>query len=263
MAAIPTGTYLGDRLYKRWQPSHGQSWALGLGSGITALAFQQLHTIISPAPEEPSNDSFMSQDEWERSDQFRSWEKDDKRWKRTNTLVELAGYPIGMYLANHFWGNKSITFGDGLMLTQGTISGSLYGFLLAVLLGVDVDDGETWRLFPVLGGSAGTYLMDRYIAGYDYRPGQAIVSALGTVSGFAFMAGIAVITETRNEKALSAFLLSGGIGGLLLTNKIFKLKKEKKDRLTFRDIPVTVMPSFHMRRVHGKAIPVFSVAATF
>lgn len=264
MTSIPAGIYLGDQLYKHWQPSHGQSWTLGLGAGITAFSFHQIHSMFSAAPEEPSpDDVYMNPWEWEQSNVYRSWENDKKRWDRTSTLIEMAGYPIGIYLAHTYWANKHISFGDGLMLTQGTFSGASYAMLLAVLLGVDIDNGETWRLFPILGSTAGTLLMDRYIHGYDYTPGQAFVSTLGTLSGTAFMAGIAVITETRNEKALSAMLMSGGIAGLLLTNRIFDLKKEKKVSLSFKNYHINLMPGFHYQEQGGHKIPTLFISARF
>jgi hypothetical protein len=262
MSAIPIGAYMGDRLFKRWQPSHGQSWTLTLGAGVGAFTTMQLHNIFDEMPEEPDCPANMDWDEWENNDEYRSWEKKYDKWRRLNTIIELAGYPVGMYLVRHFWREKSHSVGDAVMLTQGAISGSFYGVMLARLLGADFDNPK-WQLFPVTGMTLGAVLMDKYIAGYDYTLGQGVVSTLGTISGISFMAGLSVITEIKDEKVMSALMIAGGISGLYLTNKIFNFKKEKSPAALKEDLSLMVAPSIQVDREKGRTIPGFSLVAIF
>ena len=262
MSAIPLGAYLGDRLFKRWLPSHGQSWTLTLGAGIGAFTTMQLHSIFDEMPVEPAPPPDMDWDEWENSEEHRSWKKKYDKWQRINTMIELAGYPVGMYLVRHFWRAKSHTPGDALMLTQGALSGSFYAVMLAQLFGADFDNPK-WQLFPVSGTILGAILMEKYIAGYDYTFGQSAVSTLGTISGISFMAGIGVITELKEEKAPAAMMIAGGISGLYLTNKIFHLKKENSSAKLKEDLSLMVAPSIQVDREKRRAIPGFSLVALF
>jgi len=262
MTSIPLGAFAGDYLFRKWKPSHGQSWTLTLGAGIGAYTTMQLHYIFDEPPNEPDCPENMDWDEWEESDEYHSWEKKYDKWQPLNTIIELAGYPVGMYLVRHFWREKSHSVGDAVMLTQGAISGSFYGVMLAQLLGADFDNPK-WQLFPVAGVSLGTVLMDKYIDGVDYSLGQGVVSTLGTISGISFMAGICVITEIKDEKAMSALMIAGGISGLYLTNKIFNLEKEKSHTVKDKDFSLMVAPSVQVSREKGRTIPGFSLVAIF
>jgi len=262
MAAIPVGAWLGDRLHNHWQPSHGQSWTLSLGTGIGGFTLMQLHYIFDEPPAEPKVLENMNWEEWTNSPKYRSWKKKYDKWKRLNTLIELAGYPLGGYLTHTFWENKNHSVGDALMLTQGAVSGSFYGLTLARLLDADFDNPK-WTLLPVTGMSLGTILMDMYIDGYDYSLGQGVVSTLGTISGIFFMAGIAVITEIRNEKVLAALMMSGGLAGTYITNKIFSLKKEGSKIKPDEDLSLIISPSLQLNRKNNRLLPGLSVLAVF
>ena len=262
MAAIPVGAWLGDKLYKSWQPTHGQSWVLNLGAGIGGFSLMQLHAIFHEPPAEPQQPEGISWEVWENDSEYRSWEKEYDEWKQLNILIELAGYPLGVYLTHSFWGNKNHSVGDALMLTQGALAGSFYGLALARLLGADFDN-PYWALFPVTGLSAGTILMDRYINGYDYSLGQGVVSTLGTISGISFMAGLAIITEVRDGKVMSALMMAGGLAGTYLTNKIFNLKKESDNAKPDDDLSLMISPSLQLSKKNNRVVPGFSVLAVF
>ncbi len=262
MAAIPIGAYVGDYLFKRWSPSHGQSWALSLGAGIGAFSTSLMHASLDQAPKEPDPPVNMDWSEWEHSSTYRKWKNDHKKWQRLNTVIELAGYPLGIYLARTFWGNKNQSFGDAIMLTQGALSGSFYGVLLAQILGMNSDDSE-WQLLPALGMPLGAALMDRYIDGYDYSPGQGLVSVLGTASGISFMAGLSVLADIHNSKVVSAGMLAGGIGGLLLTDKIFNLEREDQNSASHTKLSLIMSPSMQFQKEKDRLTPGFSLFVFF
>ena len=262
MSAIPIGAYAGDRLFRNWRPSHGQSWALSLGAGIGGFSAGQIHAAFDDMPVEPDCPENMAWDTWEKSNEYQSWKKKHENWRRLNTIVELAGYPVGLYLARYFGKNKTYSVGDALMLTQGAASGSFYGLMLAQLFGADFDNPKWW-LFPVAGMSLGAVLMDKYICGYDYSLGQSVVSALGTISGISFMAGISVITELKDKKIMSALMMAGGISGLYLTNKIFNLKKESKSTASKEKFSLMLSPSVRFDKEKGRTIPGFSLAFVY
>ncbi len=262
MASIPIGAWIGDQLHKSWQPSHGQSWTLSLGAGIGGITLMELHYIFDKPPAQPIPQKNLTWEEWENSPDYRSWEKKHDKWKQLNTVIELAGYPLGVYLTHTFWGDKNHSAGDALMLTQGAFSGSLYGFFLIRLLNVDLNNRK-WALIPVSGLSLGAILMDRYIDGYDYSLGQGVVSTLGTVSGISFIAGLGVITEVKNERVMYALMLAGGLGGTYLTDKIFNLKKEGGSVKADDDLSIMITPAFQLSRKQNRVIPGFNIMTVF
>ena len=177
-------------------------------------------------------------------------------------MIELAGYPAGMYLVRQFWRDKDYSVGDAIMLTQGAFSGAFYGLLSAELLGMDFDNPK-WLLFPVAGVSLSTILMDQYIDGYNYSAGQGFISTLGTISGISFVAGLCVMTEINNEKVFSAAMIGGEINGFYLKKKIFRLETEKVFGSTDNKLSFMLTPSVHFERGNKRTIPGFSLIANF
>ncbi len=263
MATIPIGAWIGEQLNKHWQPSHGQSWTLNLGAGIGGFTLMQLHRIFDEPPAEPvMPGNIISWEVWENSNTYKTWEKQYDEWQRWNTVIELAGYPVGVYLTHHFWGNKSHSVGDALMLTQGALAGSFYGLALARILNADFDNSK-WQLFPVTGLSLGAILMDRYIDGYDYSLGQGFVSVLGTVSGMAFLAGLGVITDIHDGGIMAALTMGGGLAGTYLTNKIFNLKKEGADTAPGKKVSLMLAPSLQLSKKQDHVIAGLNMVAVF
>ncbi len=245
MAAVPVGAYLGDRLHRRWSLSTGQAYAHGLNGTLTALWLNSLYGRLRPPPERPASDYYSqcsSQNCWQldneaernacyavenecygaAEEQYRRenevWRKEDNDYKKLWRLVELAGYPLGTYLGHRYFGQRSYTFGDALMLYIGAGGGLLYGFLLADLL--EVREWETLWLMVTTAGAGGALAMDRYIQGVDYSFGQSALMLLGGIAGGAFGVGVGVLLEADEASFFDFAIIAGSLGGLVLTRRI-------------------------------------------
>ncbi|MFQ6674631.1 MAG: hypothetical protein ACE5GH_07620, partial [Fidelibacterota bacterium] len=263
MASVPAGIYAGDKLFSTWQPSNGQAWSLTLWGEMGAYTMRQLHHILEKEPEDPDV-NWLEENE---SEEHQLWEEDHRKWKKTDVLFELAGYPLGTYLGHRVFGKRHYTFGDALMLFQGRGLGWLYSLMLGDIANVEFH-GTASRLLRTAGTVSGTLLFDRLIDGSDYTFGQATLTALGTVSGMAFAGGISVILEIDDVKVTEIFLMTGGAAGLYLAKSILDLRPEDRARAGDDGPTVSVFPWFHLtRRAGGVAktslVPVVNVTVMF
>jgi hypothetical protein len=242
MASVPAGIWVGDQFYHRWQPSNGQAWSLTLWSEIGASTMRRLFHFVSEEPQQPE----WSYDSWEQYDRdYATWEREHDDWKKRQLLFEMVGYPLGVYVGHHFFGNRQYTFGDALMLMQGWGVGQLYSLMLADILDVDFDS-NTRRMLVTGGGISSTLFMDHYIKGRDYTFGQSVLSVLGTGSGMAFGMGLAVVLEVNDFKTAEFFTIAGGIIGFLLSDNILEVKSEKALTAATDRPQVSVLPTFQI-----------------
>ena len=77
------------------------------------------------------------------------------------------------------------------------------------------------------------------------------------------MAGLAIITEIRDGKVMSALMMGGGLAGTYLTNKIFNLKKESDNTIPDDDLSLMISPLLQLNRKNNRVVPGFSVLAVF
>ena len=271
MASIPVGIYVGDVLYNRWNPSHGQSWSLTLWSGIGLQTISEIQRIFDPRPEEPEMGAYYDfyYNEWVEPNQaeHEQWEKDIKRWKKRRAVVDVISYPLGMYAGYRFFGDKQYTFGDALMLYQGWGFGLIYSLMLMDVVGVDFEN-ELYRLGIIGGGIGGTLLYDRYIDSYDYTFGQSVLMLLGTGSGMAFSVGTSAILELDEASLIQVLVMGGGVAGFFLTNSILSVSNEIDDYSDCKAPDITVSPTFLMcKRPGGKLcnslVPGISIGINF
>ncbi|MCH7521498.1 MAG: hypothetical protein IIB42_07365 [Candidatus Marinimicrobia bacterium] len=214
MAAVPAGTWAGDRLYRHWRPSTGQAYALALHAELGRSVLSLVHRQIDARPQEPQ---FGDDTASER----------DLSWQKINTVLQVAGYPLGTYLGHRLYGNRQYSFGDAALLIVGRGAGALYGFLLTDLLDFDFDeDNMGWRWLVMAGGLGGVAGMDRYMRSYDFTFGQAAMLTLGGVAGAAFAAGFGVILEIDEVKYYELAAIGGSLGGLVLTRRIVNPRLE-------------------------------------
>lgn len=267
MASVPAGIYGGDYLYNKWLPSNGQAWSLALWSEIGAYTAKQLHSMLESEPIEP--DYFYDPDNDPYDAVYAKYEKDHLSWQKKHIIVELAAYPIGIYLGHKYFGEKQYSFGDALMLYQGRWVGWFYGVMLSDLLNADFEKPEG-RFLRTGASITGTLLMDRFIAGRDYTFGQAMLSMLGTGSGAAFGVGIGAILEADDSETMDLLVGAGGTVGFLLTDSIQKIKKEsQKTSLKAGDNNFSMVPSFQLSpantsgRIGVKLIPSLAITYQF
>ena len=151
-----------------------------------------------------------------------------KSWKTTQSLFQLAGYPVGMYLSRRYFGTRPYTFGDAMMLIIGRGTGAFYGFLVADLLDFDFfsSDAMGWRWISALGAVGGVVGMDRYIRGVDYSFGQSALMLLGGIAGGAFGVGLGVVIEADETSFFDFAIIVGSLGGLALTRRIISPLRE-------------------------------------
>ncbi len=242
MASIPAGIYAGDYLYNKLQPSHGQSWSLTLWGEIGSYTVRQFHHLFDEEPEEPENNEDYFGDE---SEEHKRWRKDHDKWVKRHTLFDLSSYPLAIFLGHRYFGHKSYTFGDALMLFQGRWLGWIYGSMLSDLFNMDFEesDGRAFRTATTIGG---TLLMDKFIRGRDYTFGQFTLSMLGTGSGIAFASGVAIIIEVDDSKTAETMMMAGGLAGLYLSDSILRVKSESNPSLSTSERTFSVIPSFQV-----------------
>ncbi len=250
MASVPLGTYLGDRLYRRWTPSTGQAYALSLNGAMTASWINSLYSQLVPPPPAPEIDysqiytedcwaleteeerQACEQAQWEREAHlWDQYEQDRKVWgpkyakySSIRRLFEVAGYPLGTYLGRRFFGDRQYSFGDAAMLCVGWGAGCIYGLLLADLIDID-----TWETVWLLGNTTavgGVLAVNRYIRGYDYTFGQTALMGLGAGAGAASAVGVGVILEIEKIKYYEAAVIGGSLAGFFLTRRIINPRLE-------------------------------------
>ena len=179
-----------------------------------------------------------------------AWEKEyrepyaeaDRRYTNVMALATLAGYPLGTYLGQRYFGERSYSFGDALMLYMGAGGGLLYGLFTVDLL--NIRSPETGWFLMTTAAAGGALGMDRYIRGHDYTFGQSALMLLGGIAGGAFAAGVGVLLEIDvyrievfevdgyedYEEKLAPFyevaVIAGSLGGFALTRKIIAPLRE-------------------------------------
>lgn len=239
MASVPVGIWVGDQFYHRWRPSNGQAWSLTLWSTIGASTMRRLYYFVSEEPQEPE---YYGEDQ-----EYATWEQEHDDWKKRQLLFEMAGYPLGVYVAHHFFGKRQYTFGDAIMLMQGWSVGQFYSLMLADIVDMDFEK-NAWRMLVSAGGVGGTLFIDHYIQGRDYTFGQSVLSVLGTGSGMAFGMGLAVILEVNDLKTGEFFIMVGGMTGFFLSDRILRVKKEEtRTASVSTKLPqVSVWPAFQI-----------------
>lgn len=223
MASVPAGTYVGDKVYARWHPSHGQAWSLSLWAELGAYTLGQLHHLIQKEPEEPGGAGLWHEDSPEQQD----YEEKHNAWEKPHVLFSMAGYPLGTVIGHRLFGTRHYTFGDAMMLFQGRWAGWIYGMLTADALDLDMDD-DAGRILRTVGSVGGTVLFDRLVRGYDYSFGEAALTVLGTASGAAFALGVSIVSEIREGRVVDILVMTGGAAGFYLSRSILTPKVERQ-----------------------------------
>lgn len=218
MAAVPAGTWVGDRFYRSWRPSTGQAYALALHGELGRSVMGQIYRQVYVHPEEPE---WGIGEDWAAYDQrYETYEDDRDDWKRLDRVFQVSGYPLGIYLGRRHYGERQYSFGDAMMLTLGRGVGTLYGLLLADLAGLEFGEQDNpRRWFTIGGGLGGLVGIDRYIQGRDYTFGQAAIMALGGAAGGAFALGLGFIIEAESD-FFKVAAIAGSLAGFGLTRKI-------------------------------------------
>jgi len=220
MASVPAGIYLGDRYYRRWQPSTGHAYALALHGAMSVRLLRSGYGKIVPPPPEPEEQFMLPGESWEDYERDHdAWEKDIYEWRRVARVVEIAGYPLGMWLERKVYGQRQYSLGDALMLYLGWTGFMFYGVMIGDLMNLDME--ATVPLLSSAMGAGGVVLMDRYIQGADYSFGQWAMMSLGSVAGGTFGIGVGIITEAEGDFFHVAFI-GGSLGGFFLTRMVIE-----------------------------------------
>jgi len=215
MTGVPVGMKVGDMLWKRWDPSHGASWSLSLWTTIGASTLRLSHHLVDPQPEVYIDQPGSYYDEEEVNP---DWED----WRRRATMVELVGYPLGMWWGHRFNQSRNLTFGDAFLLTQSWGYGWMVSMLsIDMLLGVDNLDGDMFVWLGNAGAMGMVYYYDRLIADADYTFGQAFLETLGAGAGLMAGFGVGIIAEP-GDKMSQLLALTGYGTGVYLSHRLFK-----------------------------------------
>ena len=264
MASVPAGAVLGDRYYQKWKPSLGQSWAMTQWGEIGAQTSGSVFYLLTTEPQppvynwNPNVDLKVYQQDYNRK--YTAYEKDREQWEKCHMLCYTLGYPLGTWFENKFFRDRQYTFGDGLMLTWGRLTGSIYGIFVYDLLSLASDDLKMKSLVQVAGSIGGAIAMDRFILKKDYTTGQSILMFLGAISGGFFAAGIPVILEVDEAKVYDVAAIVGSLGGYYLTSRVIDIRSEAnsatKETNSFSIAP-TLIPH------KNKILPGVNLSMTF
>jgi len=235
MASVPVGAVLGDRYYQKLKPSLGQSWAMTQWGEIGATTSGSVYRLLTTEPQPPVN-NWNSNVDWEEYWQdydrkYAAYEKDRGIWEKYNMVCYTLGFPLGTWFEHKFFSDRQYTFGDGLMITWGRLTGMAYGSFLCDLISGGSNDNQTEDLFTAAGSIGGAVAMDRFIQKKDYTTGQSILMVLGAISGGCFAAGIPVILEIDESKVYDIVAIGGSLGGYYLTNRVIDVRSEANSSL--------------------------------
>ncbi|MDD5766272.1 MAG: hypothetical protein PHW79_08535 [Candidatus Marinimicrobia bacterium] len=228
MASIPAGAILGDRYYQKLKPSLGQSWAMTQWGEIGANTSREIFTQFWAEPEPPEYD-WVNWDDWE--DQDKAFQRDHQNWAKYQMLFYTMGYPLGTWVENKFFSDRQYTFGDGLMISWGRLTGMAYGNFLYDLISGGSNNSQTEGLFNAVGSIGGAVAMDRFILKKDYTTGQSILMVLGAISGGCFAAGIPIIFEVDDSRVYDIVAIGGSLGGYYLTDRVIDVRSEANSSL--------------------------------
>ncbi|MCH8011078.1 MAG: hypothetical protein IIA61_03880 [Candidatus Marinimicrobia bacterium] len=248
MASIPAGIYVGDKLYQRLDPSHGQAWSLTLWGEIGSWTMRALHLILESEPKKSYKWEYERYEEGEWYIDEEAYNRDRKKhknWVKKHRVFDMAGYPLGIYTARRFFKDRQYTFGDAFMLMQGRSLGWLYAIMIGDILDLEFED-TGGRLLRMGGTIGGTLLTDRFIKSRDYTFGQSVLNLLGIGSGIAFAAGLAIIMEVDDFKPVEVMMMTGGIAGLYLSNSILEVKSESGFSSNTNKPSFSIVPSFRV-----------------
>ena len=241
MAAVPTGLYVGEHLYEKYEPSNGQAWVWTTWTAGIGLSGRLAHHIIDKEPESPDWGG-----DWRTFTEAQNqYQEDYDKWEKRGTIAELVSYPIGMYLGQKLVQNKNYSFGDAVMIMQGWTYGYFNTMMLQSLL---FDDGDENMFFFLAsaGGLAHMYGYDRWIQDEDYSFGQSMLMLLGSGSGIFFGFGTAIMLDIT-DKPMLAFGLAGYGAGTYLTRSILNVAPDgslAENTSTKVSIAPTAIPSF-------------------
>lgn len=267
MAGVPLGTWVGDRLYQSWQPNHGESWNLSLWSGMSGLLMRNSFAALVSDPNSYDLDSTWVADPFNWLGGV--WEVDEieqpeqRRWRKLRTLVDLSGYPLGLWWANRLNQERNITFGDAVFLHQAYGYGWLASMAAVdIVLGSENMDEGTFLLLSTLGATGNVFWHDRIIQKYDYTFGQSVLTALGTGAGIMAGLGIGVIAEVDESKVVEALGLAGGIAGAKFTQGILDLAADGSLAVNETGPQLYMAPNVQLDSQH-QHIPGLALTITF
>ena len=219
MGTVPVGGYLGDRLYRKWQPSTGMAYALSLHGEVGSNLMNTLFRTMESAPEE---EDYWIENEWGWFDT--DWDAYDAALREYNgkrLLFRLAGQYAGSWLGHLIYNDRQYTFGDAALLAIGRATGAFYGVMVSDLLGLYDNGGENLARFLTSGGAvAGVVFTDRFMHGKDYSFGQSALLGLGGVAGGTLALGTMIMLEVEESKVYSVSAIAGSLAGFYFTRNI-------------------------------------------
>ncbi|MCH7574062.1 MAG: hypothetical protein IIA59_02965 [Candidatus Marinimicrobia bacterium] len=273
MAAVPAGIYVGDMIFRKWDPTTGMAYAMSTHAELGRFFFSTLHRQLAAPPVEPqyTYGNYYTYDEETQTYYFdqKAWDADRneynsdldqynkkfKSWRNLRNLFMLSGYPVGFYLGQRLYGQRDYSFGDAALIMVGRWGGALYGLITADLLEMEFDEQAMgWRWMIIGGGMGGLYGMDRWIEGSNYSFGQAFLMSLGALAGAGFSMGVGVILEVDDLKFYQITGMAGALGGMAWVKANVNPGLERASSGIHRKRPVQ-LSMLPMAGSPGRALP--------
>jgi len=222
MLLTPAGTYLGNRLYKKWNPTDGQALAttnklfLGAYNGFT------IHSLLSKEPENLEySDNFM----------------------RGRVLSIFGGSLLEGYLSyKHLFKDEQVTTGDAYFNSLGAVYGLYSSLAYSDLLGIDGYKGVIATL--AIGTNLGYYSFNAYNKGKNLTIKETGIVGLGGASGVGFTAGIGFLADIDDTKYYELVCPIGLFAGSIIAYKMIDPSIEHKN--SYSRVKTSFMPSINI-----------------
>lgn len=222
MLLTPAGTYFGNKLYKKWNPTDGQAFATTSKLYLGAYNGFAIHSLLS---KEPKN--------LEYSDNF----------MRGRVLSIFGSSLLEGYLSyKHLFKDEQITRGDAnfnfLGATYGLFSSLAYTSLL------NLDGYKEIIASLAIGTNLGYYSFNAFNKGRDLKMKETGIVALGGASGIGFTAGIGFLVDIKKTEFYEFVCPIGLIGGSLIAYKMIDPSNENEN--SYSRVKTNFMPSVNI-----------------
>ncbi len=222
MLLTPAGTYFGNKLYKKWNPTDGQALATTNKLFLGAYNGFAIHSLLSKEPENSEySDNFM----------------------RGRVLSIFGGSLLEGYLSyKYLFQDEQITRGDAYFNFLGATYGFLSSFTYADLLGVDGYKEVIATL--AIGTNLGYYSFNAFNKGKDLTIKETGIIGLGGLSGVGFTAGIGFLADIDEVEYFKTVCPIGLIGGSIIAYKMIDPSNENEN--SYSRVKMNFMPNVNI-----------------
>ncbi|MEE8335390.1 MAG: hypothetical protein V3S48_03025 [Candidatus Neomarinimicrobiota bacterium] len=220
MLAAPLGIWQADRLWRKWNPSDGQSSMITKGVNLGLLNTWGLYSIITDIP----------------SGNY-------ENWLRIGFPLSFAGGLAGGYMTHKYVSKKNYSGGDALFVSSGMAVGFFTYAELLIL--ADIDNYRSSMAILLTAVNGGAFIADKLVNSINLTKVEAKIITLGAFASYLAWSGTALILGFDLNSDLARVIDIGAVlGGWYFTysgiarNKSIQtgILKSTKSALTLRPV---------------------------